>query len=118
MAVRKKQTLKEFKKAFEGTDLVRTITEAITAPTSHILYLMTCDDDDNEEPIINMAVARAVYLAYTEGDIKRLDWLLSKIGIKDVEEKKDQGIDLSKLNNETIIRALKPEGNGNATKKR
>lgn len=98
--------IRELKKAFEGKDLVEAITEALNAPTHRILYLMTCPDEDNEEKIITMAIARAVYLAYRDGDIKRLDWLLSKIGIKDYEDTKSAPADLSKLNNETILKAL------------
>lgn len=107
MAKKAKGSLKDLKKAFEGKDLVEAINEALTAPTSRIMHLMTCDDVDNEEPIINMAIARAVYLAYSEGDIKRLDWLLSKIGIKDIDITQREEADLSKLNNDTILRALK-----------
>ena len=106
MAAAKKMTLKQLKKAFEGKDLVESITYALTCPTSRIMHLMTCDDTENEEPIINMAIARAVYLAYSEGDVKRLEWLLNKIGIKDFEDTKKETTDMSKLNNDTILKAL------------
>lgn len=99
--------LNEMKRAFCGRDLVDSITDALTSPTSRILYLMNCDDSTNEEPIINMAIARAVYLAYHDGDIKRLDWLLGKIGIREIESIQQTSSDLSKINNETILKVLK-----------
>ena len=99
--------LQALKKSFDGKDLLEAVTEAMTAPTSRIMYLMTCEDEDNQEPIINMAIARAVYLAYSEGDIKRLDWLLSKMGITSMDTVMGDGPDLSKLNNESILKALK-----------
>lgn len=108
-ARKKKVTLKALKnelKKFDSEDLVKTITKTLTSPTSQILHLMQCDDKTNKTRIIDMAIARAVYLSYTEGDIKRLAWLLEKIGIKEIEKMSKNDADLSKVNNETLLKAL------------
>ena len=106
---KKKPTLKALKqelKKFDSEDLVKTITDTLVSPTSKILHLMQCDDKNNDVPIVNMAIARAVYLSYTEGDIKRLGWLLEKIGIKDIESIVKNDADFSKLTDKTILKAL------------
>jgi hypothetical protein len=105
---KKKKTIKEFKKdlkEFTAEDLKNEINSTLQAKTSDILHLMTCDDQTNSRPIIQMAVARACYLAYTEGDTKKLDWLLQKLGIKEIIKTKEEA-DFSKIDNETILKSL------------
>tara|TARA_R110000824_G_scaffold401754_1_gene614872 strand:+ start:1273 stop:1617 length:345 start_codon:yes stop_codon:yes gene_type:complete len=105
---KKKKTIKDFKKdlkEFTAEDLKKEINTTLQSKTSDILHLMTCDDQTNSRPIIQMAVARACYLAYTEGDTKKLDWLLQKLGIKELIKPKEEA-DFSKIDNETILKSL------------
>ena len=106
---KKKKTIKDFKKdlkEFTAEDLKRQINNTLQSKTSDILHLMTCDDQTNSRPIIQMAVARACYLAYTEGDTRKLDWLLLKMGVKEIVKAKEADTDFSQIDNDTILKAL------------
>ena len=118
MAVRKPKELRSItNKELKEADLKRIISEILAMPTSDVLYLMNCDDSDNQKSIIEMAITRCAYLGYFDGDVKRLEWLLNKMGIKDVSQETEKQVDLGKITNDTILRALNVKGDSNGSGK-
>lgn len=93
-------------KDFSAEDLKKEINSTLQSKTSDIMDLMTCSDEENTRPLITMTIARACYLAYTEGDTKKLQWLLDKMGIGELPMSTSNETDFSSLDNATILKAL------------
>ena len=94
------------------------IAETFVKSTQEVLQVLEAPDDTNEVSLIEMAVVRCAWLGYFDGDVKRLEWLLNKMGIKEVSDKQDATIDLSSLTSDKILKALnvKKESPGAAKK--
>lgn len=82
------------------------IAETLVKSTQDIYDTMSILAETNPTSVIEMAVVRCAWLAYYEGDTKRLEWMLNKMGIKEVKADEVQGVDLSKIDSATILKAL------------
>ncbi len=107
MAAHKPKDFKNVsKKVLNDENFRKLVADTLVMRTKDIVDILSGDDDEKDSPLIEMAVARCAFSAYYDGDVKRLDWLLSKIGIRDGANI-DNNVDLSELTNESIVSALK-----------
>lgn len=108
MAVKKPKDFKSFDKfTLNDESFRKLISETLSMPVCDVMDLLSGDDCSKTTSLIEMAVARCSYSAYFDGDVKRLEWLLNKIGITDIISLSENNIDLSDLTNEVIVQALK-----------
>lgn len=99
--------------------LQKIINEVLTWPTSKVHAMLSEGEENLDLPLIELAVVRCSYIGAYEGDIKRLEWLLNKMGIRD-EVELGANADLAKLDSNTVLKALnvKQEKDGGEKKKR
>ena len=83
------------------------ISKVFMSKTRDIVDMLDGSDSEKDTSLIEMAIARCAFSAYFEGDVKRLDWLLGKIGLKDLVGSNESYMDLAEVSNEAIILALK-----------
>lgn len=107
MAFKKPIELKEASKRQINSESFKSkIEEILTSPVSKVIDILAGEDAEKDELLIDMAIARCAYSAYFDADIKKLEWLLDRIGVnKQISE--ENTVDLSQLTNEAIVTALK-----------
>lgn len=107
MAFKKPVELKEAsKKQINSESFKQRVEDILTSPVCKVIEILAGEDAEKQDLLIDMAIARCAYSAYFDADIKKLEWLLDRIGInKQVTE--ENTVDLSQLTNEAIVTALK-----------
>ena len=120
MGVQKPKEMKRIKmQKLNKQILQQLITDVMMWPTSKAHDVISTSEETQEISLIELAVVRCSYIGAYEGDTKRLEWLLSKMGIReDVEQDTNQS--LSKLDSDTVLKALNIKGDtgGESKKKR
>lgn len=107
MAARKPKEFNKIPvKRLTESHLKELIAETLVKSTQDIYDTMSILAETNPTSVIEMAVVRCAWLAYYEGDTKRLEWMLNKMGIKEVKAEESTGVDLSKIDSATILKAL------------
>ena len=97
-------------KKITDVHLKEIISEALLRPTSEIVDILAASEEEIDISIIEMAVFRCAWMGYMDGDVKRLEWLLNKVGIKDAAENNESQLDLSSMTSDTILKALNIKG--------
>lgn len=107
MAAKKPAELKGIKGKLDSETFKRSVEEILVSPVSKILEILGGEDSEKDDMLIDMALARCAYSAYFDADLKKLEWLLDRIGINKVVVSEETSIDLSQLTNEAIVTALR-----------